>query len=240
MFEIIALATIVTAAGFLQGLTGFGFGLMALPLMSLFVPIKTIIPLIIILTLFINLTLTIQLWSAVRLKTVGPLFMAAIPGIYIGVYLLTQISSDSLTIIVGMLTVGFALYQLLATPVPRELGLLATICTGLASGILSSSISTAGPPVIIYTTIQPWSKDKAKATLGSYFLIVGIATVAVHALNGIITEPVLTYSAYLLPALIVGTLAGTWLYSRIADERYRKLAIILVLLLGVMMLIKGF
>lgn len=239
MLEITYLAAIVAVAGFLQGLTGFGFGLIALPLLSLFLPIKTIIPLVILLSLLINLTLSIQLRNAIRIKTITILFIGTLPGIPVGIYLLKHVPPQHLALFVGILMVSFTLYLLFGKPKPKTLGLPTTLGAGLFSGILTGSISTGGPPVIIYTAVQPWTKDQAKATLASYFLISGTAAILAHAYTGIVTTEVMAYFGYAFPALILGIFSGIVAYKHITDRGYRRLAIMLVLLLGIMMIFKN-
>lgn len=54
-----AAMVIIMAAGFTQSLTSFGFALIALPLLSLFLPLQQAVPIIVIFSLFICLTIVI-------------------------------------------------------------------------------------------------------------------------------------------------------------------------------------
>ncbi|QGY41116.1 TSUP family transporter [Pseudodesulfovibrio cashew] len=239
MNELLALTSIVLAAGFLQGLTGFGFGLISLPLLSLFLPIKLIVPLIILLAQLINFTLTIQLRRSIRSKTVMLWLAATLPGIPAGILILEHVAPENLAILVGTIMIAFTSYQLLVTPRPQKLGLPITLAAGLTSGVLTGSMGVGGPPVIIYSAMQPWSKDQAKATLSSYFLISGVITLIAQGSAGMITGELLHFVAVSVPALAVGVLGGTYAYTRISDQGYRRLAVILVLLLGIMMILKN-
>lgn len=239
MFETLILAAIVGVAGFLQGLTGFGFGLIALPLLGLFIPFKTIIPLVLMLALIISLTLMIQLRRSVRLKIILILFLATLPGIPLGVYALKHISAQILSLGLGLLMISFTSYQLLSKPSPRELGMPVTLVAGFSCGFLTGCISAGGPPVIIYSAVQPWSKDEAKAVLAYYFFITGATALAAHYYNGLVTSDVINYFTVTFPALILGILAGTFAYKHISDHGYRKLAIGLVFMLGCMMVYRN-
>lgn len=239
MLETIALATIVLIAGFLQGLTGFGFGLIALPLLGFFIGIKTIIPLIILLALFISLTLSIQLRSSIHLKSIYALMAATIPGIPLGVYTLKHVSAADLSIGLGILMIAFTSYQLWIKPKPRELGLAPTLLAGFVSGVVGGSIGAGGPPVIVYSTLQPWSKDQAKATLAFYFFVSGGCIALTHAFSGMITSEVRHLFLISLPALAVGIFAGTKAYTKLSDHGYKKLAFVLVFILGCMMVYKN-
>lgn len=239
MFEPLALILIVTFAAFLQGLTGFGFGLIALPLLGLFIPLKTIIPLVLMLALFICITLSVQLRHSINWKIVTILSVSTIPGIPLGIYILQSIQSQPLALALGVLMVAFTAHQLFATPSPRPLGTPYAVASGFACGVLTASISAGGPPAIIYATLQPWSKDETKGTLAAYFFFSGGAAIASQAYTGFVTSDVISYFVQSLPALIIGILAGTYTYKLLSDNKYRKLTQVLVLLLGCMMIYKN-
>lgn len=236
MIETAALAAIILAAGFLQGLTGFGFALIALPLLDMLIPLKTIIPLVCLLALCISLTLSIQLRRNIHFRCIGLLFAATIPAVPVGVYVLKHIPSEYLAISLGVLMVSFTVYQFLVKPEPRSMGKGWTVVAGFLSGILGGSIGAGGPPVIIYSAMQPWSKDQAKGTLAFYFLISGITVSSMHAASGLITQEVLHLFLVSLPSMAVGIFLGLFVYTRISDGGYRKLAFVLVFILGCMLL----
>lgn len=239
MLETLALILIVMSAGFVQGVTGFGFGLIALPLLGFFMPFKTIIPLVLLLSLIINITLSVQLRKSIHLETIATLFLITLPGIPVGAYILKLTSAQALSVILGFIMIAFTSYQLLIKPIQKRLGLPITLLAGFSSGVLAGSIGVGGPPVIIYSAIQPWSKDEAKATLAFYFLVSSILALISHAYTGILTKEIVQYSIPAVPGLCIGILGGTYAYKRISDKGYKKLAVLLVFCLGWMMILKS-
>jgi uncharacterized membrane protein YfcA len=107
-----------------------------------------------------------------------------------------------------------------------------------AAGCLGGAISASGPPVIIYTSLQPWNKDQIKVTLQGFFVISGIVVVIFQAIGGLVTGMVLWYFLAALPLLLLGTWVGSFLYGRIREETYRSILLILMGLLGLLMLLK--
>lgn len=239
MLEIIVLPLIIVAAGFLQGLTGFGFVLIALPLLGLFVPLKTVIPLLNMLALCISVYLSLKMRQSIRFRNITMLFLATLPGIPLGVYTLQQVSAQWLSLALGVLMISFTGYLFLAKPKPRPLGMPWTLSAGFFSGILAGSIGAGGPPVIIYSSMQPWSKDESKGTLAFCFSITSLLVLANHAISGLITKDVLEYFTIFSPALAIGIALGVFAYKHISDQGYRKLAFFLVFLLGCMMIFKN-
>jgi len=236
MHDMLIICSIVVAASFLQGLTGFGFALIALPLLGFLIDIKTSVPLMTLLALCISLTQSFQLRQDIRLKNVLPLIIAAIPGIFLGAYVLKHVPSEILSLGIGILMVVFTTYQLLIKPAPRNSGRIVTSIAGFTSGILGGSIGAGGPPVIVYSAIQSWTKNQAKATLAAYFTFSGIMVAGMHAYLGMTTSNVLKLLMYAFPALFIGNLLGAFVYTRLSDHGYRKFAFVLVFILGCMMI----
>lgn len=239
MIETVAIIGIVLLAAFLQGLTGFGFALIALPLIGFFIDIKTSIPLIVLLATMISIYLSIRLRKSINLKSTYTLMLTTVPGIPLGVYALKHVSTQTLSIGLGALMVLFTSYQLLYKPEQKRLGAVATSIAGFTSGLLGGSIGAGGPPVIIYSALQPWNKDMAKATLAFYFAISGSLIILSHAWSGMLTGEVMRLYTMSLPSMVAGIFIGTQTYKRLSDHGYKKLAFILVLLLGCMMIFKN-
>lgn len=239
MPDFIYIPGIILLAAFLQGLTGFGFALIALPLLGFFIDIKLSVPLMQLLAVIVSLYLSLRLRKNIHLKSIYILMAATLPGIPLGTYALKNLSTQWLSIGIGALMVLFTSYMLLLKPRQRPLGAPVTALAGFLCGALSASIGAGGPPVIVYTTLQPWNKDRAKGTLAFYFSLAGLCTIAAHAFTGMITGRVLALYAQSLPSLIAGIWLGTAAYKRLSDQGYRKLAFIVVFLLGCMMLAKN-
>ncbi len=213
--------------------------MIALPLLGFYLPLKTIVPLLILLAIFISLYLSIQLRKSIRTKHIRMLFLATLPGVPLGVVLLKYIPAQGLSIFLGLLMIAFTTFQLVVKPQPRHLGTPWTLLTGFITGFLGGSIGIGAPPIIIYTAMQPWSKDETKATIAFLFLILGSFIAVNHAISGLITSEVLHYFVISLPALAAGIGLGVFTYKHISDHGYRKLTFILVLLLGVMMVYRN-
>ncbi|MBN2141574.1 MAG: sulfite exporter TauE/SafE family protein [Desulfovibrionaceae bacterium] len=239
MNEYLLLCLIILMAGFIQGLTGFGSILVSLPLLALFIDIKVIIPLVSLFALVINVILTAQLRAHMSRKRLAPLLLATVPGILLGIYILKTVDSRTLELCLGGTIIAFSLYTLTSAP-PRKgpAGVWAWLA-GLLSGCLGASIAANGPPIIIYTALQPWSKNEIKSTLCGYFLIAGLGISLTHALAGFITHRVLVLFAAGLPALVAGIVLGSFLYGRISETGYRKAVAALILVLGLAMLRQG-
>jgi len=239
MPDLVYLGMIAFVGGLVQGMTGFGVMLVALPLMSLVIDIKTAIPLIIVLGMVINAILVIQLVDHFEKKKWLPLLMASFPGIPVGMYLQLSVSARPLEILVGVVLLLTTATTWVYHQPKKELKSVWAGVSGFFSGCLAGSIGASGPPVIVYTACQPWTKKEVKSTLVAFFMINGIGVFALYCLFGLYTTRILQLFGYCLVPLVIGVFAGSFLYGRVNDTGYRHAVHILLLVLGIMMLVKG-
>lgn len=232
------LGIIAFCAGFIQGLSGFGSVLLSLPLLAFFLDVKTAIPVVALFGVALTIFLVIQLRQHWEWKKIYPLCLGAVPGAPLGVWFLTRTDAQLIQWIVGAVLLAYALYSLFLKPAFRATGRVWAYISGFVAGCLGGAISAAGPPVIIYTSLQPWNKDQIKVTLQGFFLISGIVIVISQAMGGLVTESVLRYFLAALPPLLIGTWVGSLLYGRMKEKTYRKTLLIIMGLLGLLMLLK--
>jgi uncharacterized membrane protein YfcA len=239
MFEIVSLCTIAFLAGLIQGMTGFGIMMVALPLMVLFIDIKTAIPLIVLLGIVINALLIIQLARYFEKKKWLSLFLSSLPGIPIGIYMLKTVETRHLEILLGVVILFTATFTLISKDPQKELKKIWAYVAGFIAGLLGGSIGAPGPPVIIYTSLQPWAKQQIKATMVAFFALGGTGIIAFYFFTGFITKEVLISFQYCILPLVLGVFTGIFLFNRINENGYRRLIHFLLFFLGTLMLVKG-
>jgi len=227
---------IVFLAGLTQGLSGFGSVLLSLPLLAMFIDIKTVIPLVALIGLTITTMILIQMWKHLDWKKVYPLFLGSFPGIPIGVFFLKILNKDMIQWILGVILIVYAVYSLFFRSQSKGIGERWAYIFGFFAGCLGGALSAAGPPVIIYTSLQDWSKNKIKVTLQGFFVVSGSVVVFFHAVNGLTTGTVVRYFLVSVPLLILGTYVGSFFYGKIDEKGYRRVVLILLALLGAFMI----
>ena len=237
MITLFLISFIFFLAGIIQGMTGFGSALIAMPLLSLFIDVKTAVPLCILQSVLMTSYLSFTLKDHMEKKKIVPLLIGSLPGIYCGATLLKNVESDVIKLLLGSLIVVYSVYSLFLKPKPKNLHKAWAYIAGFGTGFIGSAFSTGGPPAIIYTTLTGWSKDYIKATLTGFFLTSAIITAAVHAASGLTTALVLKYFFTSSAFVLIGVYAGTQLYKRVSSEGYIKVILILLVILGGMMCI---
>ncbi|MBW2098029.1 MAG: sulfite exporter TauE/SafE family protein [Deltaproteobacteria bacterium] len=160
-----AVAAISFLAGLVQGLTGFGSALLAMPLFLLFLDARTAVPLSILNGLIITIYLCLQLKQHLDWGKIFPLLLGCLPGIMAGVYFLKRADNTWIKILLGILLVGYASFSLRFKPRAIRIPSFGPYAAGFATGVIGAAFSAGGPPAIIYTMLTGWSKDSIKATL---------------------------------------------------------------------------
>ena len=239
-WQIFFLVLIITFSGFTQGLSGFASILVALPLLTLFINIKTVVPFMNLLCLCMNFYLLLQLRQHIPWKKLSVLLISSIPGIFIGAYLLKNILTSYLQILLGIVCVLFSLYNLFWKSNKREIDFRWEYLVGFLAGFLQGSLGANGPPLVIYLTIQPWRKNTIKAIFASFFFLHNVITGIFYAGMGLITSNVVYYFLISIPIMVLGTVLGHLYYQKISEVLYRKIITYLLFLAGILTLYKAF
>jgi hypothetical protein len=236
MTIIILSCLIFLLAGLIQGLTGFGGGLVAIPLLCLIMEVKLAVPLSILSGLAITTAMAYELRQSLDWRRILPLLVGSLPGVFAGTVLLKHADPVVINRLLGLLLIGISAINLTIKPRPINPPVIWGYISGFFSGAITASVGAGGPPVIIYTTLTDWKKDEIKATLTGFFVLNGYITAAVHASSGMITRATLTTFAATLPFVLLGTYAGSKISGRINRRTYLRIVYLLLMGLGILML----
>lgn len=237
-----ALAYVVaglTLAGFLQGLSGFGFGLTAMALLPLVLDFRDSQATVTVVNLVVCTANAAVLWRSVVWSKMLGLLVGAWVGVPLGFQLLTQLPGDQVRQWLGAalcLMVGFELafghrewrYPAWTQP-----------AVGLASGALGGAFNIGGPPLVAYMYSQPWSKQQIVASLSVVFLSSGVIRTTLLAQAHQLTPTVWQAFLWSTPPMIAALLFGNRLLHHV-PQRAMRIAVYTVLLgLGVRYLLGG-
>jgi uncharacterized protein len=222
----IAAGVAVLAGAALQSATGFGFALVSAPLLFAATEPEQAVALLILLGLIVNLmTLGTEGRRPQPLVRDSLVMLAwGIPGVVAGVFALRALDSASLQIAV---TLGVfatlavrALAQRWSDAGAGRPPAWAAPAAGFASGALTTSTNTSGPPVVLYALARGATPVQTRDTLTVTFIGFAILGLIALAVGGRDWVPHAGALAALVPAVVVGHLAGRPVFARIAEHRY--------------------
>jgi len=235
---LIAGTIIITASALLQGLSGFGFSILSLPLLAVFLSPKTAVPMLLIFSIVINLIVIASCWRRFKLKNIWIFLAGGIIGLPLGTKLLLILDDNILRKGIGVFLVVFSLLLLTGKRWKLRKEKLSQIFIGVLSGIFSGSVSISGPPIIVFLSNKDVDKDEFRASLSGYFFLLNLFTIPVYYMNGLFTHEVLKLSLELSPGLLAGVLLGSIIAGKITSERFGHIVQILLLLTGILSIIK--
>ena len=227
-------------AGVIQGLTGFGFALVSVPIMTIFLSPKKTIPIVLLHAILIVIVILYEARKWVDLKRIWPLMIAGIVGMPFGTYLLIFLKASTLKVLIGSVIVLFTLALLKGFKRKIKSEKLAFAPVGFISGLLAGSTMMGGPPVILFFTNQGLNKNVFRANLVCYFATLSLATIPAYIAGGLITKEVIKYAVLLLPAMICGGITGIKLAHIVQEQLFKKIVLIILIVAGLMSIASGF
>jgi uncharacterized protein len=240
---IAAVVCSLIVAGLLKGTIGVGMPIVALPLLSLFIDVKSAAMLLSMPLIFSNLPQAVEGGKTGRcLMRLMPVFLGMIPGLFLGVRVLLALDANVAKVMAGLVLIGVAGVTLLAPKLPiQSRWVLPTgITFGFFGGVLGGVAAMAGPLVFIFL-LAKGLRGKAFTKEASLYLVVsaGLLAIFLTASNQFSWLDVSVSTAATLP-VVLGMYVGQHMRDRIAPETFRKLVLIAVIAAGAELLRHGF
>lgn len=227
---------IMMIAAIVQGITGFGFSLVAFPLLALLLPVQVVTPILVLSSLILNV-IVFKSVTGIRFKGIRAMTLLAIISTPIGAYILKVISPDILKISVGIVITATALFLLKGYQVKFKRELLARSITGFFSGLLNGTLSMSGPPIILYMSNQGAEKDKLRGSFSLFAMITNVFAIITLYYAGLINSTVFVNFVELIPALIIGVILGVQISRKVNENTFRKITLYLLIAMGISTLI---
>ncbi len=224
--------TIVFFAAFVQTLSGFGFALIVMPLITIVMGLQTAAPLVALMGFTLYTINIIRYHRAVNIYEVLRLGTASALGIPVGLWVLANVEESVIKSLLGLILIAYAVYALVHPVMPRLRSRWWVYLAGFAAGCLGGAYNTSGPPVVVYGSLRQWPKDEFRAVLQTFFSLNAMLVVLSHAIAHRLTTDVLTFYSYAVPAFLLGILAGSRVDRRVNKDRFRTIVTVMILVLG--------
>jgi len=241
--EGLALFLAVVAVGaWLQTVTGFALALSLLGTMTLFelAPIQVTAVVVSLLGLVGSLIALIGQARAIQWRRLWPIAAGMLPTVALGVWLLDRLAvstTGSLQLVLGLFIVaGGALMLLQPATRKRPARWRTGYLAGLLGGLFGGLFAAVAPPVVFHLYREPMTVDAVRATLFALIVCgVTIRTTFVMLLSEV--QPLaLELALYALPVVLVATLAGRHFTPTLSGRSQRRVAVVLLMVLGVPLL----
>lgn len=217
-----------------SGLSGFAMGLVVSGVwLHIITPTQTAV-LIVLCGLVSQATGIWKVRHAFEWRAIAPFIVGGAIGVPLGTLLLTSVDQHALRLVIGVLLVIYAIYNL-ARPAlkPTESNLTLDLAVGVGNGFLGGLTGLGGIIVTVWCQLRGGPKDKQRAVFQPVIFGTFIITTVSLGFAGALTTETLKLYALTLPVLVLGLWAGLKLYGKLDDAAFRKAILWLLLLAGV-------
>ncbi|MCZ0964283.1 sulfite exporter TauE/SafE family protein [Paracoccus benzoatiresistens] len=220
---VIFVCSAVFVSAILRGITGFGFALAAVPLISIALSPTQGVVIAVLLQCMIGFRDLPALRHLVARTTLMTLSAGALIGTPLGLMTLYALSADVMRVVIALIVLAalLALFkQVRINPGPRR-----ALAAGMLAGLFSGMAAMPGPPAVAYLLGTSTPALQTRATLTIFFFITSLFTLPGFWVQGMLVQPTLLMALASFPLLIIGTHLGGWLFRQLGDGRYEKAAI---------------
>jgi uncharacterized membrane protein YfcA len=226
---------LVAGAALLAGTSGFGFGLLATPVLLLSgFSLPFVVTVNLLIALATRVSVAWRLRRAIDPRRVALLVGAAAPGLWVGSRTLGALDEHTLKVAVGIV-IALAAASLARAerhpPRPRLRGL--TVVAGFAGGLLGTTTSLIGVPPALLLTRRRLATASFFADLAVYFIATAAIGLVILAADGQFSGSAARAFAWWLPGVVVASAIGTSLGLRLSAPAFRRLTFGLAFFAGV-------
>lgn len=215
---------VIFFASLIRSTFGFGEALIAVPLLSLIIPIEIAAPVAVLLSIMIASVVVVQDWQKVDIRATGWLLAPTLLGIPLGIALLANAHQHIVKGVLAIVLIAFSGYFLWGKSAPElqrdHRGWL--LGCGFLAGVLGGAYGMNGPPLVIYGSMRRWSPQHFRATLQGYFLPASIAAMAGYWFAGLWVPAVTHYFLISVPVTILAIVLGRFLNRRLTGDTFLK------------------
>jgi uncharacterized membrane protein YfcA len=226
--EIVWICLVVAGASATQAISGFGFALIAVPLLSLFIEPQIAVVLATVVGAFSSTFQAIADRKYAQKQLVRRLAISAYIGMPFGLVVFIVVSESVLRFIVGIVVLVAALILMRGFSISHANRKLDWIL-GWVSGVLATSTSTNGPPLVFLLQAKKLSPQSFRASINVVFSLTSIGAIALFAFSGNITSDDFGSIAISVPMLMLGLAIGYKMRPRINAGQFSVLVFILLI-----------
>jgi uncharacterized membrane protein YfcA len=234
-------AAVLLVAYFVRGISGFGSGLIAVPLLALKLPLTFVVPLILLTDFTASTTLGGLTFRQVAWDEIRRLALPSVLGVVAGTWLLVSLPREPMLIGLGSFVILFALRNLLLSG--RQPHVVATAWAwpaALTGGTVGAMFGTGGPPYVIYLSHRLFDKGQLRATFSGLFFLEGLVRIATFLVSGLLLNAAL-FTAYLvaMPVALAALWAGSHVHTRLSNDQMLKLISLILIGSGASLYLKA-
>ncbi|MGA8571783.1 MAG: sulfite exporter TauE/SafE family protein [Desulfobaccales bacterium] len=235
----LALAFIFLLSGFTMSFTGFGFALVSVPALALFLPVQSAVALQFPYCFCLSLYQAWYYRAYFEWSSMRPLFAGTILGLPIGAFMLHYLPGATLKKALAIFIAAVVIFN--ALPLTQVFMKRHTrspwwghFC-GFLSGSFLSAFTIGGPPAAMYIMSVTPNPLKVKSSLASFFSMQYILIAFLYVVGGMFNWEMLGDTLIFSPAVAAGSALGFWAFTKASNLLYRKVLAVMLLVTAMLL-----
>lgn len=236
--ELILLVCGAVVAGFVQGLSGFAFSMVAMSFWVWGLDPKLASVMAVFGSLTGQLVATFSVRRKLHLTTLLPYLTGGLLGVPLGVYVLPVLNPDVFKLALSLVLVIWCPLMLLSQQLPRITlgGKFADALAGALGGFMGGLGGITGAIPTLWSTLRGLDKEQQRAVIQNFNLATLAVTMAAYVATGVVTAEMVPLLPVVAIALLFPARIGVRVYAKLSQEAFRKLVLSLLTVSGLVML----
>ena len=229
--DLVYAAAVLLVAYFVRGISGFGSGLIAVPLLALRFPLPQVVPFMLVADFAASALVGGLHFKHVDWPEIRRLLPTTLVGVIIGTSLLVSLPPAALLTVLGAFILIFAVRGLLVKPGPfSPASPRWAYPAALSGGAVSGLFGTGGPPYVVYLSHRIREKSALRATLSGLFFLEGLIRILTFLAAGLLWDGQTWLDSLMAaPIIVVALYAGSHIHTRLSDRQMLRLVNLLLL-----------
>ena len=236
---IILFGLVVLIAHFLEGITGFGCTVLALPFCIMLTGIKIAKPVLTVCGLLLCLYVVIVSYKDILWKHYIRIMIFVGIGLPIGIWIFNKFPENVLKSILAVFMIVVSIRGLITcyrkNKVTKPINNSVLNFILFIGGCIHGAFTSGGPLVIIYAAEKLKNKSNFRSTLCMVWVSLNAIIIAQSFVKGDITPEVTTLLLYCLPFLIIGGLLGNYAHHKIKETIFSKMVYVVLFISAMFM-----
>ncbi len=238
LIELVMIAApIILIAYLVRGICGFGSGLIAIPILSLMLPLQVAVPLVVMLDYLASAGQGVSLRQSIQWGEIRRLIIPALIGVSAGLFIFHKADAELLPRFLGGFIFLYALYALWGPEMPQVSSWWA-VPAAVSGGVVGTLFGTGGPFYVSYLKARHLDKTAFRATFACIFLLDGSARITGYLGTSVVNIQLLGLLATSLPVMILGMYMGGRINTSLSAEVFTRGISILLLVSGASLMLR--
>lgn len=237
--ELLLIVVGAATAGFVQGLSGFGFGMVSMSFWAWGLLPQQAAVLSTVGGLTGQLLAALSARRGARWPRLWPFLAGGLCGLPVGMWLLQHADPRGFKLFVGALLAIWCPLMLFGGRLPRlhQGGRIADALAGAGGGLMGPLGGVTGAVPTLWCTLRGLDRDEQRAVIQNFNLAMLTATTLAYVERGLITGAHLPQIGLVAAALLLPALLGMRVYAGISPQAFRNLVLGLLTASGLAMLV---